>query len=60
MKGNPTVLNCNGRIDRKALMKSHMSPDDLDKDLRQAGIDDASKVKEAQLERSGQLSVIRK
>ncbi len=60
VKGNPTVLIRNGRIDRKALMKSHMSPDDLDEDLRQAGIDDASKVKEAQLERSAQLSVIRK
>ncbi len=60
VKGNPTVVIHNGRIDRKALMRSHMSPDDLEEDLRQGGIDNASKVKEARLERSGQLSVIRK
>lgn len=60
VKGHPTVLIRNGRIDRKALRQAHMSTDDLEEDLRQQGIDDASKVKEAQLERSGQLSVIRK
>lgn len=60
VKGNSTILIRNGRIDRKALMKAHMSPDDLEEDLRQAGVENASAVKEAQLERSGKLSVIRK
>jgi uncharacterized membrane protein YcaP (DUF421 family) len=60
VKGHSTVLIRNGRIDRKALKQAHMSIDDLDEDLRQAGIDNASNVKEAQLERSGKLSVIRK
>jgi uncharacterized membrane protein YcaP (DUF421 family) len=60
VKGNTTVLVRNGRIDRQALKDAHMSPDDLDEDLREQGIDDPKKVKEARLERSGKLSVIRK
>jgi uncharacterized membrane protein YcaP (DUF421 family) len=60
VKGNTTVLVRNGRVDRQALKDAHMSPDDLDEDLREQGIDDAKKVKEARLERSGKLSVIRK
>jgi uncharacterized membrane protein YcaP (DUF421 family) len=60
VKGNTTVLVRNGRIDRQALKDAHMSPDDLDEDLREQGIADPKKVKEARLERSGKLSVIRK
>jgi uncharacterized membrane protein YcaP (DUF421 family) len=60
VKGNTTVLVRNGRVDRQALKDAHMSPDDLDEDLREQGIDDPKKVKEARLERSGKLSVIRK
>ena len=50
----------NGRIDREALAKSHMSNDDLAEDLRQEGIETPTQVKMARLERSGRLSVIRK
>jgi uncharacterized membrane protein YcaP (DUF421 family) len=60
VKGNTTVLVRDGRVDRQALKDAHMSPDDLDEDLREQGIDDPKKVKEARLERSGKLSVIRK
>lgn len=60
VKGNATVLVRNGRVDRQALKEAHMSRDDLDEDLREEGIDDPKKVKEARLERSGKLSVIRK
>jgi uncharacterized membrane protein YcaP (DUF421 family) len=60
VKGNTTVLVRNGRVDRQALKDAHMSPDDLDEDLREQGIADPKKVKEARLERSGKLSVIRK
>jgi uncharacterized membrane protein YcaP (DUF421 family) len=60
VKGNTTVLVRNGRIDRQALKDAHMSRDDLDEDLREQGIADPKKVKEARLERSGKLSVIRK
>lgn len=60
VKGNSTMLISNGRIDHKALLRSHMSTDDLEEDLRQQGVAHASEVKEAQLERSGKLSVIRR
>jgi uncharacterized membrane protein YcaP (DUF421 family) len=60
VKGNTTLLVRNGRVDRKALESSHMSDDDLAEDLREAGVDEVSAVKEARLERSGKLSVIRK
>jgi uncharacterized membrane protein YcaP (DUF421 family) len=60
VKGHDTVLIQDGRIDRRALKSAHMSGDDLAEDLRQNGISDATDVKEARLERSGKLSVIRK
>jgi uncharacterized membrane protein YcaP (DUF421 family) len=60
VKGNSTVIIRNGRIVRGALKDAHMSRDDLDEDLREQGIDDPNKVKEARLERSGKLSVIKK
>jgi uncharacterized membrane protein YcaP (DUF421 family) len=60
LKGRDTVLVKDGRIDREALGKSHMGMDDLAQDLRQQGVDDAAAVKEARLERSGKVSVVRK
>jgi uncharacterized membrane protein YcaP (DUF421 family) len=60
LKGHDTVLVRNGRVDRKALEDAHMSPDDLAEDLRQEGIEHPSEVKEARLERSGRVSVIKK
>jgi uncharacterized membrane protein YcaP (DUF421 family) len=60
VKGTSTVLIRNGRVDRKALRAAHMSDEDLEEDLREEGVDDAGTVKEARLERSGKLSVIRK
>ncbi len=58
-KGTDTLLVRNGKVDRKALRAEHMSDEDLDEELRQEGIDDVRKVKEARLERSGRLSVIK-
>lgn len=60
VKGHDTVLIRNGQVDRKALRNAHMSADDLAEDLRQQGVDNYQDVKEARLERSGKLSVIRK
>jgi uncharacterized membrane protein YcaP (DUF421 family) len=60
LKGHATVIIRNGRVDRKALQGAHMSPDDLAEDLRLEGIQHPSEVKEARLERSGKLSVIKK
>jgi uncharacterized membrane protein YcaP (DUF421 family) len=59
-KGHDTLLIKSGRVNRKALRDAHMSNDDLAEDLRQNGVASVSQVKEARLERSGRLSVIRK
>jgi len=60
VKGHDTTLIRNGVVDSQALRDAHMSADDLAEDLRQQGVDDRKVVKEARLERSGKLSVIRK
>jgi uncharacterized membrane protein YcaP (DUF421 family) len=60
VKGTTTLLVRNGRVDNKTLKSAHMSGDDLAEDLREVGVDEVSVVKEARLERSGKLSVIRK
>jgi uncharacterized membrane protein YcaP (DUF421 family) len=57
-KGHDTTLVRNGRILHKALSQVHMTMDDLEEDLRQQGVDNVKKVKEARLERSGKVSVI--
>src|SRR4051812_22719351 len=58
-KGHDTPLIREGQLDRQALKDAHMSDDDLAEDLRQAGVANRSQVKEARLERSGKLSVIK-
>jgi uncharacterized membrane protein YcaP (DUF421 family) len=60
VKGHDTLLIKNGRVDQSALRAAHMSPDDLEEDLRQQGIKKHVQVEEARLERSGKLSVIKK
>jgi uncharacterized membrane protein YcaP (DUF421 family) len=60
VKGNATVVIRDGRVDKKALMAAHMSPDDLEEDLREESVANPTQVKEARLERSGKLSVIKK
>jgi uncharacterized membrane protein YcaP (DUF421 family) len=60
IKGRDTRIIQNGRVDRKALHEAHMSNDDLAEDLRQQGVNSSREVKEARLERSGKLSVIKK
>jgi uncharacterized membrane protein YcaP (DUF421 family) len=50
----------NGRIQKEALNRHQVSHDDLMEDLRLNGkLEDISKVKLAQLERSGEISVIK-
>jgi hypothetical protein len=60
VKGNDTLLIKHGRLNRNALRDAHMSSDDLDEDLREQGVGKLQEVKEARLERSGKVSVIRK
>jgi uncharacterized membrane protein YcaP (DUF421 family) len=60
IKGNATTIIKHGEVDREAMAKTHMSPDDLDEDLRSKGVKDPGQVDEARLERSGSLSVVKK
>jgi uncharacterized membrane protein YcaP (DUF421 family) len=59
VKGHSTTLVKDGKVLEKPLADAHMSDDDLDEDLREQGVDAVSKVKEARLERSGRLSVVK-
>ena len=60
VKGYDTLIIRNGRVNLQALRGAHMSEDDLAEDLRQRGVSSLRQVKEARLERSGKLSVIKK
>ena len=60
VKGHSTILVKNGRVIDRNLSSAHMSRDDLDEDLRQKGIQAPAEVSEARLERSGELSVIKR
>ncbi|MEW6328951.1 MAG: YetF domain-containing protein [Candidatus Micrarchaeota archaeon] len=60
IEGRGTALILNGKIIRKNLDREDLTPDDLDELLREKGVLTASEVKEAVLEPSGELSVIRK
>jgi uncharacterized membrane protein YcaP (DUF421 family) len=59
IKGNPTVVIKDGRVDRTALRNTHMSAGDLEEDLRKHGLRDVSKISEGRLERDGTLSVLK-
>jgi uncharacterized membrane protein YcaP (DUF421 family) len=60
VKGEPRLLVRNGELDREAMRRSHISEHDLDEDLRAEGLDDPDGVKEARLERSGKVSVVKR
>ena len=60
VKGSATPIIKDGRILHGNMSDAHMSPDDLDEDLRENGIADPADVAEARLERDGKLSVIKK
>ena len=60
VKGTPTVLVQNGRVERKHMFWNHISKHDLEEDMRlDANIDDLSKIKTARLERSGEISFVK-
>ena len=61
VKGSSRTLVDDGEIHWDAMRKSHISHDDLMGLLRaEAGIDDLGQVRQARLERSGSLSVLKK
>jgi uncharacterized membrane protein YcaP (DUF421 family) len=48
-----------GEIDTHVMKKTHTTTKDLEEDLRSQGLVDWSGVKEARLERSGKVSVVK-
>jgi uncharacterized membrane protein YcaP (DUF421 family) len=60
IKGQPDVIIRNGKADRAAMRAAHMGDDDLEEDLRDRGVTSPRAVKEARLERSGKLSVVKR
>jgi uncharacterized membrane protein YcaP (DUF421 family) len=60
IEGDRTKVISNGIVDRKALDNEDLSMDDLGELLAEKGVASASLVREAYLERSGELSVFLK
>ena len=59
IEGVPTPVVRDGRALRAGLHKERMSDEELQAELRLAGIDDLGEVKLAQVEIDGQVSVVR-
>ncbi len=60
VKGSEDLIIADGEMQSNAMRKSHLSKSDLMEDLRLRSIDNPAQVREARLERSGDLSVLRK
>lgn len=60
VKGRPITLVRNGEVDIEAFREAHFGENDITELLRLNGLRDLSEVKEARLERNGQVSVIPK
>jgi uncharacterized membrane protein YcaP (DUF421 family) len=60
IKGSDDLIIADGRLDEEALKKHNFSKRDLMEYLRLEGVDKIEDVQSARLERSGDISVIRK
>lgn len=61
VKGRPDVIVCDGRCDLAVMRRNHVSMHDLDEDMRlSAHTDDVSNIRLARVERSGDISFIKK
>ena len=60
VKGHSETLVEDSRADHAVMEKHHISEEDLAEDLRLSGVEELSKVKLARLERSGQISVVKR
>jgi len=61
VKGKPDTIVCDGQSDFRTMRRNHLSKHDLDEDLRLiAHTDDLSKIRVARVERSGDISFIKK
>ena len=60
VKGEPVVLVQDGGLQRKNMLREHISGHDLEEDMRlRAETEDLSKIQVARLERSGDISFIK-
>jgi uncharacterized membrane protein YcaP (DUF421 family) len=61
VKGKPDLIVHDGECDFPAMRRNHVSIHDLEEDMRlNAHLDDLSKVRVARIERSGDISFIKK
>jgi uncharacterized membrane protein YcaP (DUF421 family) len=60
IKGHPTLLVKDGKINEKGMRAAHLSTHDLDAELRLHNVSSLDQVSEARLERSGSISVLTK
>src|SRR5882757_9663891 len=61
VKGRPDIIVRDGQCDFRMMLRNHISVHDLEEDLRlDAQMEDASKVRVARVERSGDISFIKK
>ena len=61
VKGKPDVIVHDGQCDLATMRRNHVSMHDLDEDMRlSAHLDDLSKIRLARVERSGDISFIKK
>lgn len=59
VKGHSRLLVKDGEVDQHMMRKTHTTRRDLEEDLRSQGVEHVSSVKEARLERSGTVSVLK-
>lgn len=60
VKGSSQTLVEDGQVDRETMRQHHIGEDDLAEELRLQGVQAAEEVRLARLERSGEISVIRR
>ena len=61
IKGEPDLIVHDGALDRRNMRRNHISSHDLEEDLRlDAKIEDLSRIRAARVERSGDISFIKK
>jgi uncharacterized membrane protein YcaP (DUF421 family) len=61
VKGRPDPIVCDGKCDFRVMRRNHVSIHDLEEDMRlNAHLDELSKVRVARVERSGDISFIKK
>lgn len=60
VKGHDDIIISDGKLHDETLRKHYLSERDIREDLRLRSVSDPAEVREARLERSGEVSVIRK